>query len=55
MKQQGKVQKLFKKRQSEANSKATVTGDDIADIVAQWTGIPVKEMKTEEKSATPAS
>ncbi len=49
MKQQSKVQRLMVKQQEDHRTKsATVTADDIADVVAQWTGIPVKEMKLEE-------
>lgn len=49
MKQQSKVRKLIQKQQEDqANKTAVVTADDIADVVAQWTGIPVKEMKREE-------
>lgn len=49
MKQQSKVQKLIEKQQNDlANKSAKVTGEDIADVVVQWTGIPVTELKLEE-------
>ena len=49
MKQQNKVQRLMIEQQEEKNDKnAVVTGEDIAEVVAQWTGIPVQEMALEE-------
>ena len=49
MKQQNKVQKLYKEKQDQGQAdRPKVIGEDIADVVAQWTGIPVKEMKKEE-------
>lgn len=49
MKQQNKVQRLIVEQQEEKNQKkAMVTGEDIAEVVAQWTGIPVQEMALEE-------
>lgn len=49
VKQQNKVQKLIVKQQEDLENKtASVSAEDIADVVAQWTGIPVKEMKLEE-------
>lgn len=49
MKQQNKVQKLMVEQQENHNNKKeVVSAEDIAEIVEQWTGIPVQEMALEE-------
>lgn len=42
---QAKLDKAIKARESEASMlKESVTGDEIAEIVAEWTGIPVQKL-----------
>lgn len=48
MKQQRKVKRLLQKEQAAGSQQQLVTPEDVADIVSQWTGIPVNELQQEE-------
>lgn len=48
MKQQRKVKRLLQKEQAAGSQKQLVTPEDVADVVSQWTGIPVNELQQEE-------
>lgn len=47
MREREKLENLMKKEPKEA-ARPQVTGRDINEVVAQWTGIPVKQMETTE-------
>ncbi|MBQ7587766.1 MAG: ATP-dependent Clp protease ATP-binding subunit [Lachnospiraceae bacterium] len=53
-KEQAKLEKTYKRKQkkylSDAEDKATVTADMVADVVAQWTRIPVSRLKEGESA-----
>ncbi|WP_119325776.1 ATP-dependent Clp protease ATP-binding subunit [Companilactobacillus musae] len=44
---QEKISKL-KEKKTESNKKPVVTADDIAEVIAQWTGVPVKQITRKE-------
>lgn len=48
MKQQRKVKRLLQKEQAAGSQQQLVTPEDVADVVSQWTGIPVNELQQEE-------
>ncbi len=48
MKQQRKVKRLLQKEQAVGSQQQLVTPEDVADVVSQWTGIPVNELQQEE-------
>lgn len=48
MKQQRKVKRLLQKEQAAGGQQQLVTPEDVADVVSQWTGIPVNELQQEE-------
>ena len=48
MKQQRKVKRLLQKKQAAGSQQQLVTPEDVADVVSQWTGIPVNELQQEE-------
>ena len=48
IKQQRKVKRLLQKEQAAGSQQQLVTPEDVADVVSQWTGIPVNELQQEE-------
>lgn len=48
MKQQRKIKRLLQKEQAAGSQQQLVTPEDVADVVSQWTGIPVNELQQEE-------
>lgn len=48
IKQQRKVKRLLQKEQAAGIQQQLVTPEDVADVVSQWTGIPVNELQQEE-------
>lgn len=44
---QEKISKL-KEKDTDSNKKPVVTADDIAEVIAQWTGVPVKQITRKE-------
>lgn len=48
MRQRKKLEKVIKKGEKETDDRLEVTSSDIAEVVSQWTGIPVNQMEQKE-------
>ncbi|GEK92132.1 ATP-dependent Clp protease ATP-binding subunit [Alkalibacterium kapii] len=48
MRQRRKLEKIIKKDEQGTNDQLEVTASDIAEVVSQWTGIPVNQMEQKE-------